>query len=177
VREKVKPVYRANSLWNANLPPDYRELNVWVANVRVETDDQGRAREALGAGEVLRGPRLFDRSIAFNGVEPNYWTREDANFRYEPPKGATKVRVTLLVPQVPGATWPQHVKLSVGERESVFELKGPGETTLEAPLPADRAAAVDVRIVPGYVFTPKDYSNLQVRDVVQGVRVNSVAFL
>jgi hypothetical protein len=178
VREKVRPIFRRNTLWNHDLPSDYRELNVWVADVRVETQGKSVRNAGTRIGQTLAGSDLFDKSYSFNGVEPNYWSREELQLQYVKPPNATKVRFSVTIPQVPGAPWPQQLSVTANGRSHAFEVLSPGDMTLEVPLQdGENGGIASLKIVPGHVFTPKDYPNTDNRDIVQGLRLNSLVFL
>jgi hypothetical protein len=174
IRERVNSFPRRFGIWNPSIPSDVRQLNVAVAEVRLVT--AGDLRRSAALDEPIRGPDIFRRALAFDGIEGDGWFREAGSISFVAPAGSSRMRLTLLVPNVPTFKFPYAISFEIDGQKVEAVVRRPEWAVFDFPLTRSRdSRLITLDVHPSQAFRPRGYDQ-GLRPVLQSVRFDSVVF-
>jgi hypothetical protein len=173
VRESVHQLPRAFSLWNKDVPADYRRLNLLVSEVRVLPPG---APSGAAAPRRLSGEMLFVASTSFNGIQPNRWVAGSFSVSYRRPPGSERVALSLFVPGHPRLHFPMALVGTLDDRPFRIEVAQPGALRSVLPLgPPSPGGIVSIQAGVGQEYAP-DTQDGETHPIHESFRVESVTF-
>jgi hypothetical protein len=173
VRESVHELRRDVTLWNKDVPGDYRRLNLLVSEVRVVPPGA-----PLGAipPRRLAGEMLFAASTSFNGIQPNRWVAGSFSVCYRRPPESTHLALSLFIPFHPTLRFPMAVVGSVDGNPFRIEVAQPGAVRSVLPLgrpSPDGTVSIEAGVGQEYAPATQDKEN---HPVYESFRLESVVF-
>jgi len=173
VRERVPPSTRALPLWNKDIPLDYRQLNVLLANVHMLRDGDVSIAESTGCGRTFRGADLLRCARTFNGLQIDRWIGRHAALTL--PADATVAKAIVKGHLPPGLefTFPYRVVFRVNGTEVPRDIAAAGDFSLEVPVDA-KAGEVALEIEPSQARDREDERPLRHKVVTHALRLESV---
>jgi hypothetical protein len=172
IRERTTCRPRRFGIWNPSIPNDVRHLNVAVAEIRLVTP--GDLRQSASLGEPVRGPEVFRRALAFDGIEGNGWFREAGTMSFVAPPGSSRLKLTLLVPKVDSFKFPYPISFDIDGHKAEVVVRRPGTVEFGFPLPRSGDSRITtLNVHPSQAFKPSGYDH-SLRPVLQSVRFESV---
>jgi hypothetical protein len=170
IKEKTTPLReRWFSLWNPNIPAEWRLLNMSFAQVRVVPHEP-----AMPVGSDVDWKTMLEQSITFNGFNIDGWLREAAEFAVANPPGTTRLRIKFQIPGTPDYRFPFSIRFVVNGKPFVRQFEKPGENVAEFPLAEGDRGKVAVRIEPkGFKYTAAAFGE---RDLIQSIHLDAIAF-
>lgn len=171
IQEKVTTTKRNIRLWAKDVPLDYRKLNLWVSNIQLQKPDT--KIEPLPLEVPIMGHELFLKSTAFNGIEPNYWIRDDFSISL-PKSNATRfVKINFFIPG--DLELPLTIKTVIEHTQADLQFFSHGEASMQLKIPEEtiQQNIVNIRLTPEKCFVPKNYDQKR-RPVIQSLRLNSI---
>jgi len=153
IKEKVNPPGRKYALWHTDIPLEYRRLNVMVSDIQLI--EPGKAVSNFKLNEPIRGEDLFTESYLFNGIEPNWWIRDEMSLSLVRPSDASEVTLSIEIPSQ-YVRYPYSVNLKVDRSERTYHFDHPGTFALTLPLSekSTDSSMTHIQLKPGQTFTP-----------------------
>jgi hypothetical protein len=175
IKEKARAPARLFGLWHKDLPTEYRRLNLAVSDIELITPKP--AMRSFQINEEIKGAALFTGSVAFNGIEPNWWVRKEMSISFSRPGGACAVGISIFVPGHASFRFPFALTLTVDGVSEQRHVAGPGQAWLTMPLSRNTDSGIaTIQLKPRQFFAPDGFGNSE-RPVVQSVRLGGVSFL
>ena len=157
------------SLWNPDIPAEWRLLNMSFAQVRLVPHGP-----AMPVGSDVDWKSVLENSVTFNGFNIDGWLRNAAEFAVANPPGTTRLRIKFQIPGTPDYSFPYSIRFVVNGNSFVREFKKPGENSAEFPLAEVDGGRVAVRIEPGgFKYTAAAFGG---RDLIQSIHLDAIAF-
>jgi hypothetical protein len=157
------------SLWNPDIPAEWRLLNMSFAQVRLVPHGP-----AMPVGSDVDWKSVLENSVTFNGFNIDGWLRNAAEFAVANPPGTTRLRIKFQIPGTPDYSFPYSIRFVVNGNSFVREFKKPGENSAEFPLAEVDGGRVEVRIEPGgFKYTAAAFGG---RDLIQSIHLDAIAF-
>ena len=172
VRESVRELAREVSLWNKDVPSDYRKLNLLVSEVRVLTSGA-----PLGvAARRLAGETLFAASTSFNGIQPNRWVAGSFSASYRRPPRSERVGMSVFVPGHSRLRFPMSLVGTIDGRPFRMDVAKPGFWRSVLPLgPPAADGLVSIQAGIGQEYSP-DTQDAENHPVFESFRLESLVF-
>ena len=145
IKEKSRPLLSKQfSLWNPNIPIEWRLLNMGFARVRVTPPPPA----LLELGTEAGFKSILDRSVAFNGFNIDGWLSNRGEFTIARPEGASRLRLRFQIPGIAEYSFPYTIKFIIDGKAYERKFPNAGENFAEFPLDAGAAGELKVEIVP-----------------------------
>ena len=175
IKEDVSPSRRPFAVWNKELAVEYRRLNLAVSDIELIPPEH--TVSPFKMNEAIQGPALFTRSLAFDGIEPNWWVREEMAISLPRTPGASAVCISIFVPGQASLRFPFGVTLSVDGVSEQRYIKKPGQALLTMSLAKSQDPGItSIQLKPSQFFLADGFAATQ-RPAVQSVRLDSISFL
>ena len=171
IQEDAQLIARPFSLWNKQIPADYRGLNLAVGEVRLF--GPGGAPPGPLVDEPIEGVNILAGATAFNGLEPSGWVREAAELRFIRPANADHVDLGLQVPADAGLPFPFEVTFTSDGIKRTARVARPGPLTMSLPIGPGPETSISV------LPQTAEYSPVHATDlhpIVRSVLLTSVIF-
>jgi hypothetical protein len=137
VKERNRPLPRVLALWNADIPADYRRMNVAFSNARLLAPGSDSAPAAAPLGQSVAFLQLHPHAERFDGLQLDGWIGDRASLTMPVPAGAARVTISGFVPGNLRLDFPFTLRAEVNGLQTALTLAAPGPFELSAPLPGD----------------------------------------
>jgi hypothetical protein len=176
VKERVGLTKRPMPLWNKDIPYDYRQLNVMLANVRVMEESNRHNQFNSECGADLVGKKIHACAISFNGIQLDRWIGKRAELTLAKPSGAnySKVLISGTAPSFRGIKFPLKVKFNVQGQTYEREITGAGKFTYDFPVISRTSTGIRLIIEPDQAKELRDEYQFRRKILTQSLLLDQV---
>lgn len=177
IKERVGLTKRPMPLWNKDIPYDYRQLNVMMANVRVVEDGQRHQQFNSKCQSTLTGKDIQACALAFNGIQLDRWIGKSASLMIanEPQKNHSKIIIGGSAPDFRGLQYPLALKFIIQGQEYIREIKKAGAFSFELPLVNPSDERFSLEIIPAQAKELRDEYNFRRKILTQSILLDSIS--
>jgi hypothetical protein len=176
VKERVGLTKRPMPLWNKDIPYDYRQLNVMLANARVVKERSRHDQLNSECGSDLVGKNIHACAVSFNGIQLDRWIGKHAELSLGNPSAAnySKVIISGTAPSFREINFPLKVKFSVQGKIYEREIAAAGKFTYDFPLVKEASSVVTVKIEPDQAKVLRDEYQFRKKTLTQSLLLDQV---
>jgi hypothetical protein len=176
VKERAGVAKRPMPLWNKDIPYDYRQLNVMLANVRVVEETNKHDQFHSECGSDLVGKNIHACAVSFNGIQLDRWIGKHAELSLANLSAAnySKVIISGTAPSFREINFPLKVKFNVQGKIYEREIAAAGKFTYDFPLVEEASRVVTLKIEPDQAKELRDEYRFRKKTVTQSLLLDRI---